>query len=191
MQGKAVIYGYYWQKWRNRRSKSEKSLLSSCVRPPLICPFRAWVLSLSRTPFVIWHFEKGQKLNFSSFPLFLSVCVFMCVWRCLCTSMFSQRAYEVNNLLSVTQQHMASWRNCGLAICFCWHLSYGASEIHIPCCCFLAIWIYDPKHPALQRAVSDRHVQWISARSEKIVTQQQRCFFHIELGHDVRQFYVS
>lgn len=68
----------------------------------------------------------------------------VCVWMCLCSSMFSQCAYkyEVNNPVSVTQWYMASWRSCGLVTCCCWQLPYGALESHISYCCSTDIWIY-------------------------------------------------
>lgn len=84
----------------------------------------------------------------------MCVCVYMLT--CLRTAMFSQRAYKVNNLPSVTQEEL--WPGNLLLLTF---LIWGASEIHIPCWCSLDVWIYD--------STVRRHMCWtVSVPEHKV-----------------------
>lgn len=158
--------------WLTRFCCAYKSVdyLQLCVWPESMgccqCPFSL------KNSLCDMTFSKRSETELL-FPLSLSslvhVCICVGVLTRLRTSMFSQCAHEVNNLLSVTQRHTASWRSCGLAICCCWHFSYGASEIHVPCCCSLDIWIYDPKHSAVQRQTHTVAINVLAAWSEKML----------------------
>lgn len=135
------------------------------------------MLFLSRVCFLIWHFQKVRKwTSLFSLSLSLSECLYAVKASTFTHIPNSQCAYKVNSLLSVTQRHMASWRSCGLEIFYCWHFSY---EIHIPCCCSLDIWVYDPKHSALQRVRGPRqthtvYINVLAAWSEKTVYKSSK-----------------